>query len=322
MNIHSLHDQEPVIMPTSKIVLITGATAGIGRTTALHLARQGHHVIATGRKVAELAKLKEEAGGLKLDTVSLDVTQAASIEAAVREVDQLTKGHGLDVLVNNAGFGVLGPTSEISDAEMRRQYDTNVFGLLAVTRAFLPRMRERRAGRIINVSSVGGRITLPFFGVYNSTKYAIESLSEALRYELRPFNVDVALIEPGVIRTNFEATAVATFDSFKGTPYAKVMDKYEEISKLANRFASNPIVIAKAIARAVNARRPWARYVAPRTTYFALWMNAVMPTFMWDWVMRKMGALSAKNLTVPAPTGASTTPAAAKTGDARAIAPN
>src|SRR6185503_17339875 len=96
-----------------------------------------------------------------------------------------------------------------SDAETRRQYETNVFGLLNVTRAFLPRMRERRAGRIVNVSSVGGRLVLPYFGVYNSTKYAVEALSDALRYELRPFGIDVALIEPGVIRTSFEATAVS-----------------------------------------------------------------------------------------------------------------
>ncbi len=161
-------------MSTSKIVLVTGATAGIGRTTALLLARQGHHVIASGRKAAELMTLKGEAAGLRLDTLMLDVTSAPSIAAAVTEVDRLPDGHGVEVLVNNAGYGMLGPTAEISDAEMRRQYDTNVFGLMNVTRAFLPRMRDRRSGRIINVSSVGGRITLPFFGVYNSTKYAVQ----------------------------------------------------------------------------------------------------------------------------------------------------
>src|SRR3954469_20093626 len=234
---------------SSKTVLITGATAGIGRMTALHLAKLGHHVIATGRKVAELAKLKEEAGALRVDTLLLDVTNNDSIAAAVIEVDRLTAGRGLDVLVNNAGFGVLGPTSEIGDAEMRRQYETNVFGLMNVTRAFLPRMRERRAGRIINVSSVGGRITLPFFGVYNSTKYAVESLSDAMRYELRPFGIDVSLIEPGVIRTNFEATAVSALSQFDSTPYETAVAKYEQMSKTADRFASNPIVIAKAIAR-------------------------------------------------------------------------
>ena len=283
---------------TSKIVLITGATAGIGRTTALHLARQGHHVIASGRKVAELTKLEAEANELELDTLVLDVTSPTSIAAAVVEIERLTEGRGIDVLVNNAGFGVLGPTSEISDSEMRRQYETNVFGLMNVTRAFLPKMIERRAGRIINVSSVGGRLTLPYFGVYNSTKYAVESLSDALRYELRPFGIDVALIEPGVIRTNFEATAVANLDTMKTGPYAAAMSKYEQMSRSADRFASNPIVIAKAISRAVRARRPAARYVAPRSTNFALFLQTVLPTRVWDWAMRKVGHLNARTLGV------------------------
>ncbi|HSD87185.1 MAG TPA: SDR family oxidoreductase [Kofleriaceae bacterium] len=280
---------------TSKIVLITGATAGIGRTTALHLAKLGHHVIATGRKSAELTKLQQEASG-RLDTLLLDVTSLASITAAVNAVDALTAGHGIDVLVNNAGFGVLGPTAQVSDAEMRRQYETNVFGLMNVTRAFLPRMMSRRAGRIINVSSVGGRITLPYFGVYNSTKYAVESLSDALRWELRPFGIDVALIEPGVIRTNFEATAVANLDAFASTPYAKAVAKYDQMSKMADRFASNPIVIAKAIARAVNARRPAARYVAPFSTNFAIVFARIVPQRVWDWAMRTVGYLHAKGL--------------------------
>jgi short-subunit dehydrogenase len=293
---------------TSKIVLITGATAGIGRTTALHLAKLGHHVIATGRKVAELAKLQDEARGLnyKLDTIVLDVTSAPSIVTAVEEVSRLTNGHGLDVLVNNAGFGILGPTSEIDDSEMRRQYETNVFGLMNVTRAFLPKMQQRRRGRIINVSSVGGRITLPFFGVYNSTKYAVESLSDALRYELHPFGIDVALIEPGMIRTNFESTAVSGLDAFAKTPFAGAMAKYEKMSKMADKFASNPIVIAKAIARAVNARRASARYVAPRSTNMILWMSSLLPRFVWDWAMRKAGFLDAKTLDLSksAPTAA------------------
>jgi short-subunit dehydrogenase len=289
---------------TSKIVLITGATAGIGRMTALHLAKEGHHVIATGRKAAELTKLATEAVGLRLDTLRLDVTSPASIADAVTAVDLLTEGKGIDVLVNNAGFGILGPSAEISDAEMRRQYETNVFGLMNVTRAFLPRMRERRAGRIINVSSMGGRITLPYFGVYNSTKYAIESLSDALRYELRPFGIDIALIEPGVIRTNFETTAVADIDTYRKTPYGRAFEKYEEMSKAADRFSSDPIVIAKAISRAVRARRPAARYVAPRSTNLILWFRVLAPTSVWDWARRKIGYLNAKTLDVNAPAAA------------------
>jgi short-subunit dehydrogenase len=325
MNVHSIHPQEPDSMSnTSKIVLITGATAGIGRTTALHLARQGHHVIASGRKVSELAKLKAEANELRLDTVALDVTSPASIAAAVTEISGLTDGRGIDVLVNNAGFGVLGPTSEITESEMRRQYETNVFGLMNVTRAFLPKMLERGAGRIINVSSVGGRLTLPFFGVYNSTKYAVEALSDALRYELRPFGIDVALIEPGVIRTNFEATAVANLAAFKATPYGAAIGKYEQMSKMADRFASNPIVIAKAISRAVRARRPAARYVAPRRTSFAFFLQTILPTRVWDWAMRKIGHLNARTLGVPAarphvPQPIDTTRPVAKPAEVRAV---
>jgi len=282
----------------SKIILITGATAGIGRFTALHLAKLGHHVIASGRKLDELAKLEAEArvANVRLDTVALDVTSATSIAAAVAAVDTLTDGKGPDVLVNNAGFGILGPTSEISDSEMRRQYETNVFGLMNVTRAFLPKMMARRAGRVINVSSVGGRMTLPYFGVYNSTKYAVESLSDALRYELRPFEIDVALIEPGIIRTNFEATAVAGMAQFATTPYGKAIGKYEAMSKLADKFASDPIVIAKAITRAVKARRASARYVAPRSQNAIFLASTFLPRVVWDWAMRKVGHLSAKNI--------------------------
>jgi NAD(P)-dependent dehydrogenase (short-subunit alcohol dehydrogenase family) len=320
---------------TSKIVLITGATAGIGRMTALHLAKLGHHVIATGRKPAELATLRAEATGElaalaakgrasagKLDTLLLDVTSLASIEAAARESLSLTNGRGIDVLVNNAGFGVLGPTSEISDAEMRRQYETNVFGLMNVTRAFLPAMMQRRAGRIINVSSVGGRITLPYFGVYNSTKYAVESLSDAMRYELRPFGIDVAMIEPGVIRTNFESTAVSNLGSLANTPYQVAVAKYDQMSKAADRFASDPIVIAKAIARAVNARRPAARYVAPFSTNFVVLFARLFPTRVWDWAMRKVGFLDAKSLGVTGPAPSvhepAVAPPAAKPAEVRA----
>jgi NAD(P)-dependent dehydrogenase (short-subunit alcohol dehydrogenase family) len=267
----------------SRTVVVTGGAKGIGLAVVERFAALGDEVIALGRDESALASLSTK-------SAVCDVTDE---DAVTRTFGQIG---AVDVLVNNAGFGVLGPTSEISDAEMRRQYETNVFGLMNVTRAFLPRMMERRNGRIINVSSVGGRITLPYFGVYNSTKYAVESLSEALRYELRPFGIDVVLIEPGVIRTNFEATAVSNLGSFATTPYAVAVSKYEKMSKMADRFASNPIVIAKAISRAVRARRPSARYVAPWSTNFVLWMNAVLPTRVWDWAMRKVGFLNAKSL--------------------------
>jgi len=290
---------------TTQTVLITGATAGIGRETALYLARAGYHVIATGRRSAELDKLRaEKPAGSRLDTAMLDVTNPASIAAAVAEVDRLTSGRGVDALVNNAGYGLVGPLTEISDGDLRKQFDTNVFGLMAVTRAFVPRMRERGKGRIVNISSMGGKMTFPFMGAYNSTKYAVESLSDALRYELRAFGIDVTLIEPGVIRTNFEATAVANLNAFATTAYGPAIAKYEEMSKQADRFAGEPIVVAKAITRAVEARRPAARYVAPRFNSFAFAMSALLPTRVWDWAMRKAARLDSKHLNfdaAPAP---------------------
>jgi NAD(P)-dependent dehydrogenase (short-subunit alcohol dehydrogenase family) len=160
-------------MKASRIVLVTGATSGIGRATALHLAREGHRVFAVGRRREALDSLKAEAAGLALECMVMDVTRADSIAVTKEAIERATDGHGIDVLVNNAGYGVGGPVEEVSDQAFRAQYETNVFGLMAVTRAFLPKMRARRWGRIINISSVGGRLTLPMLGVYNSTKYAM-----------------------------------------------------------------------------------------------------------------------------------------------------
>ncbi|MGE0867074.1 MAG: SDR family oxidoreductase [Kofleriaceae bacterium] len=285
-------------MNSPKIVLITGATAGIGRATALSLAELGHHVIATGRNLGELAKLRHATGRWKLDTVTLDVTSQASVAGAVRRVAELTNGYGIDVLINNAGFGVVGPTAEISDADLRSQYETNVFGLMSVTRAFLPQMQQRRCGHVINLSSVGGRVTLPFYGVYNSTKYAVESLSNALRYELHPFGIQVTLIEPGAIRTNFESSAMAQLGKFAHGPYAKAIAKFHAQANLLDKLSADPTVIAKTIERAIAARRPAARYVAPPITYLALISSLILPTAVWDWALRRASHIDRRTVDV------------------------
>lgn len=286
------------------IVLVTGATSGIGRATALHLARKGYRVFATGRSESALASLKQEAGGHALDTIRLDVTDAASIEAARRAVDDATDGHGLDALVNNAGYGTAGPAELCTDADLRAQYDVNVFGLMAVTRAFLPRMRERGAGRVVNVSSIGGRMTLPLFGVYNSTKYAIESLTDALRMELRPFGVYFSLIEPGVINTGFADRSMHEVGKYHAdtSPYAPVTARAEQMRELADRTGVGPAVIARAIERAIRARRPRARYVAPFRYKLMLGFLALVPTRLQDAMMRGMVGLSRKRLGLTDPT--------------------
>jgi NAD(P)-dependent dehydrogenase (short-subunit alcohol dehydrogenase family) len=268
---------------TSQTVLVTGATTGIGRAAALHLAEQGHRVFATGRKAELLAELESAARqqGWALETLILDVTVPESIAAAKTEVDRRTQGRGIDALVNNAGYGLAGPLELISDADVRAQFDTNVHGLLAVTRAFLPAMRRRREGRIINVSSIGGKVTFPFLGAYNATKYAVESLSDALRVELAPFHVHVSLIEPGLIRTEFNARAQATLAPLAGAP-----GEYEDVLRTAlarlkvaeDRFSAGPETVARAIGKAVSSRRPSPRYVAPGMMWMAVLFLALLPS--------------------------------------------
>lgn len=245
-------------------ILITGASAGIGRATAIRLAASGHYVIATGRNVSALEQIKRSAKG-KVDTLVLDVTSQGSVDAAAREVGVLAGPNGLDVLINNAGYALAGPLETVSDAELKAQFETNVFGPMRMIRAFLPGMRERRRGRIINISSVVGRLALPFFGPYNATKHAIEAFSDALRNELRLFGIDVVLIEPGAINTGFGELERKSLEihAVEGAPYAEQIKKVMAFQKELHPNAAKPEVAAKAIVRAVEAKRPRARYVVP-----------------------------------------------------------
>jgi NAD(P)-dependent dehydrogenase (short-subunit alcohol dehydrogenase family) len=274
-------------------ILITGCTSGIGRHAALHLAGLGHRVFATGRNAAALTALKAE-GPANLETLTLDVTSAASIAQAKAAIDERTGGAGVDVLVNNAGYGLLGPTEMISDAEMRAQYETNVFGLMAVTRAFLPAMHARGSGRIINVSSIGGLMTLPFFGVYNSTKYAVESLSDGLRLELAPFGIQVSLVEPGVIDTGFTDRSMLEIAKFRNrdSRYAPVLERADEMRRVSDRSAVGPACISRAIERAATDRRPRARYLAPFRAVLMMSIVKRLPTRWADFIMRQAVGLT------------------------------
>jgi NAD(P)-dependent dehydrogenase (short-subunit alcohol dehydrogenase family) len=290
-------------MKNPQTVLITGATSGIGRTAALHLAGRGYHVLASGRRRAALDELVRELGdGGRLDAIELDVTDPSSISAAVAEADRLTGGHGVDVLINNAGFGVAAPMTETTDADIRRQFDTNVFGLMAVTRAFVPRMRERGAGRVINVSSVGGRMTMPFLGAYNATKYAVESMSDALRLELRPFGIEVVVVEPGVINTNFADRSTEGLDRYAdaSSPYAPAFRHADELRARADSMGVGPEVIARALERAIRSRRPAARYVAPFKARMMLAFVRLLPTRWTDGIMRRIFHLNRRTLSAAA----------------------
>jgi short-subunit dehydrogenase len=281
-------------------ILITGATSGIGHHAALHLASKGHKVIATGRNERALEELKKAEP--RIETLALDVTDKASIARAREFVLALTAGDGLDVLVNNAGYGTLGPTELITDEDMRAQYEVNVFGLMNMTRAFLPEMRKRGSGRLINVSSLGGRYTLPLFGVYNSTKFAVESLSDGLRMELAPFGVQVALIEPGVIDTGFTDRSIGEASRYRrqDSPYAPVLERLDEMRKVSDRTAVGPACISRAIEKAATARRPRARYVAPLRAQFMVGFLRALPTSWADFLMRQVTGLTRRRL-LPSP---------------------
>lgn len=276
----------------SQTILITGATSGIGRDAALYLHQRGHTVIGTGRNERALAELRD-AG---LHGVRMDVTDSASIAEAKREVDAITDGAGVDALVNNAGYGLLGPLEILSEEDVRAQFETNVFGLLAVTREFVPQMRERGRGRVVNVSSVGGRMVFPLGGAYHATKYAVEAMSDALRMELRQFGIEVVVIEPGYIDTGFTSTTLGLLDQYTGdqaSPYADALALADGVDeKKVSRLAVKPRVISKAIERAIVRRRPPARIVAPWINAFGPWMRALLPTRLLDWVFRRVAGLT------------------------------
>src|SRR5881397_2583249 len=196
--------------PISKAVLITGCSSGIGRATAQHLAGRGWTVYATARRAESLTDLR--AAGCR--TLALDVTDEASMQAAVRTVEETERAVG--VLVNNAGYSQSGAVESVSIDDVRRQFETNVFGLVRMCQLVLPGMREQRWGRIVNVSSMGANFTFPGGGFYHATKYAVEAISDALRFEVKGFGVDVVIVQPGLIRTEFSATVAAVTDAGDG----------------------------------------------------------------------------------------------------------
>jgi short-subunit dehydrogenase len=290
----------------SKVIVITGATAGIGRDAALHFARQGHTVFAAGRRRAALETLekqaleKQVAGTLR--GVVVDVTDADSI-ARFRDEVQRQAGR-VDVLVNNAGYGQTGPLEELSDEELRKQFDTNVFGLMAVTRAFLPLVRAAGGGHILNVSSIGGRTTMPLFGAYHASKYAVEALSDALRLELHGANIKVVLIEPGPIATEFGDVAIGALQTHRNddSPYAAAYARADWFKSFSDKQAVGPEHVTRVMERAISTRRPAARYVVPFSSRMALWMAAILPTRIYDAFMRWATGLNRRRLSAASET--------------------
>ena len=240
----------------SKAVLITGCSSGIGRAIAERLAAGGHRVYATARRPESIAPLAERG----CETLALDVTDDDSMRAAVARVEEAEGAVG--VLVNNAGYGQSGAIEATPIAAVRRNFETNLFGYIRMAQLVLPGMRRQGFGRIVNMSSVAGRVTMPGSGPYSATKFAIEAMSDALRFEVRGFGVDVALIEPGPIRTAFTSTANAGMPDADGAyaEYHAAVAKADAEADQSKLLAGDPEDVAKAVERAITARRPHARY--------------------------------------------------------------
>jgi NAD(P)-dependent dehydrogenase (short-subunit alcohol dehydrogenase family) len=250
----------------SRAVLITGCSSGIGRATAERLTDAGWRVYATARRVESIADLAER--GCR--TIALDVTDERSMSDAVAAIEDAEGAVG--ALVNNAGYSQSGAIETLPLDRLRAQFETNVFGLVRMCQLVLPAMRRQRWGRIVNVSSMGGRLTFPGGGAYHATKHAVEAVSDALRFEVRGFGVDVAVIEPGLIKTRFGETAAGSIGAVEGAgddPYGRFNAAVQATTAgiydgpLA-RLGAGPEAVAKAIERAISARRPKTRYTRSR----------------------------------------------------------
>jgi NAD(P)-dependent dehydrogenase (short-subunit alcohol dehydrogenase family) len=272
----------------SKAVLITGCSSGIGRATALRLAGAGWTVYATARRPETLTEL--EAAGCR--TLALDVTDEQSMQAAVAEIERAEGAVG--VLINNAGYSQSGAIETVPLQAVRRQFETNVFGLVRLTQLVLPKMRAQRWGKIVNVGSMGGRLSFPGGGHYHATKHALEAISDALRFELRGFGIDVILLEPGLITTEFGEAATASmadaelsgddpYATFNTTVGAVTKGAYDGPMKL---FGGGPDRVAKVIERALKRRRPPARITITPSAKVTIAMRRLTPDRLWDAAMR------------------------------------
>ena len=271
----------------SKAVLITGCSTGIGRATAELLAGKGWTVYATARKLAAVEDLA--ARGCK--TLALDVCDDASIQAAVQTIEHAEGAIG--VLINNAGYGQEGAVEEVPMEQVRRQFETNVFGLVRLTQLVLPGMRRQGWGKIVNLSSMGGKLTFPGGGFYHATKHAVEALSDALRFEVRGFGIDVVVIEPGPIKTRFGDTAIdsigggaqgaSPYASFNATLAAKVREAYEGPMAM---MAAGPEAVARVIERAITVRKPRSRYPVTAAARLLMGLRRWMPDGAFDAFLR------------------------------------
>lgn len=281
-------------------VLVTGGTDGLGRAAAILLAERGYRVFAGGRNRERREVLDKTAieRNLSLETLELDVCDEASVRAAVAEIEK--RAGPVEILVNSAGIAIAAVMEEISLDDLRRQYETNIFGSLRTTQRVLPQMRKRRRGRIINMSSISGKIAAPLMGPYSSSKHAVEAISDAMRLELYPFNVAVVLIEPGYIETSMNRTAAELSSVYaKGaeqSPYRPVYQGFlDNWQKTRKKSKYTPEDCARVILQAIEETPPRARYLVTKEAKIAAFMQRFTPDGRFDrWMRKRLGLEAAR----------------------------
>jgi NAD(P)-dependent dehydrogenase (short-subunit alcohol dehydrogenase family) len=276
----------------TQTVLITGATDGLGKAAALLLGERGYRVFAGGRSAEKRAQLENLAREKKLplETLEMDVCDDGSVQRAVTHI--LQKAGAIDVLINNAGFVYGGAVEDLRLEDWRRQFETNFFGVIRVTQAVLPHMRERKKGRILMMSSVSGFVTPPTQGAYSASKHAIEAVANALRYELYPFGIDTVLIQPGYIVTNIQPTAVELaqpyLEKIKHGPYAKIYSIYWDNAKTTRaQSKTTPEDCARIMLEAIEAPHPKARYGVTPLAMIAKWAKRLLSDRAADLIIRR-----------------------------------
>src|SRR5215471_4214742 len=271
-----------------KVAIVTGASSGIGRETVLHLIRDGYQVHAGARRLEAMRGLQDAGAYLH----HVDLTSAENIDAFIAEV--VNFGGRVDVLVNNAGYGAYGAVEDVPMAAAREQMEVNLFALAHLIKAVLPTIRKQRSGRIINVSSIGGKLWSPLGGWYHASKFAVEGLSDALRNELRPFGIDVVVIEPGGVKTEWTSIMLDNMKKNSGSgPYRAIVDAWVKASS-TEVGAANPADIAKLISKAVASSRPKPRYVAPAHARIFLFLRWILSDRAFDWLWAKFFRLPAR----------------------------
>ena len=273
-------------MNNEQVVLITGASSGIGKETARQLIKSGHKVYAVARRLEQMASL-QELGGI---TMSMDISKESEVQAVVDKV--IADNGRIDVLINNAGYATQGPVEQVPLDDARRMFEVNLFGLGLLTQMVLPHMRENNAGKIINISSGAGKVYFAMGAWYVASKHALEGWSDSLRVELKPFNIDVVLIEPGAISTEFNDVSVDPLvENYGEGPYSKMVNSLAAFSRQTEKDDKNsspPSVITNLIVKALKAKRPKPRYAGGAMVKQVMFIRKWCGDRFYDWIISRM----------------------------------